>query len=52
MDMKFQPELKPFDVQINLYLAKNNIQVSKGENKTKGTSMEAHFKASWISYTS
>lgn len=35
MDVKFQPELRPFDVQIDLYLAKNNIQVSKRENKTK-----------------
>lgn len=55
MHMKFQPELKPFCVPTNLYLAKNNIQVSKGNKQTKKTmkesSVEAYFKASWIPYT-
>lgn len=33
--MKFQPGLKPFGVQTNLHLAKNNIQVSKGNKQTE-----------------
>lgn len=37
MDMMFQPELKFLGVWVNFYLANNNFQVSKRENKTSET---------------